>query len=283
MNILVTGGAGFIGTSLIIRLLKEGHKVVSIDNYSIGTKANHVEGAKYYSLDVNDISKLPNNFDLIFHLAGLSRIQPSFKQPSPTFKANACGVEAILEWARERKTKVIYSGSSSKHHNPYQSPYAFYKYIGEEMCRMYRKTYTMPIEIVRFYNVYGPYEVTDGDWAAVIGLWRNQAEKGGPITIVGDGKQRRDFTHVDDIVDALILISFSNETEKQAWELGSGKNYSLLEVYELFDKRFGVDKVHLPDQKGNYRETLREDNAALNKLGWEPKDRLKDYIETYEV
>ena len=145
---------------------------------------------------------------------------------------------------------------------------------------MYRKTYKMSVEIVRFYNVYGPYEITKGDWAAVIGLWRNQAEKGGPITIVGDGKQRRDFTHVDDIVDALILIAFSNEMEKQAWELGSGKNYSLLEVYELFDKRFGVDKVHLPDQKGNYKETLREDNAALNKLGWEPKDRLKDYIES---
>ena len=144
---------------------------------------------------------------------------------------------------------------------------------------MYRKTYKISIEIVRFYNVYGPYEITEGDWAAVIGLWRNQAEKGGPITIVGDGKQRRDFTHIDDIVDALILIAFSNKTEKEAWELGSGKNYSLLEVYELFKRRFGADKVHLADQKGNYRETLREDNAALDKLGWQPKDRLKDYIE----
>lgn len=279
MNILVTGGAGFVGTNLIKRLLKDCHSVVSIDNYSIGSVVNHIEGAKYHNLDVNDISKLQNDFDLIFHLAGLSRIQPSFAQPTKTFKANACGVEALLEWARAKKTKIIYSGSSSKHHNPYQSPYAFYKYLGEEICRMYRKTYKMSIEIARFYNVYGPYEITDGDWAAVIGLWRNQVGKGGPITIVGDGKQRRDFTHIDDIVDALILIAFSNKTEKEAWELGSGKNYSLLEVYELFKRRFGVDKVHLPDQKGNYRETLREDNAALDKLGWQPKDRLKDYIE----
>lgn len=279
MKILVTGGAGFVGTNLIKRLLNDRHSVVSIDNYSIGSMVNHIEGAKYHNLDVNDILKLQNDFDLIFHLAGLSRIQPSFVQPTKTFQANACGVEAILEWARAKKTKIIYSGSSSKHHNPYQSPYAFYKYIGEEICRMYRKTYAMPIEIVRFYNVYGPYEITEGDWAAVIGLWRSQAEKGGPITIVGDGKQRRDFTHIEDIVDALILIAFSNKTEKEAWELGSGKNYSLLEVYKLFKRRFGADKVHLPDQKGNYRETLREDNAALDKLGWQPKDRLKDYIE----
>jgi len=279
MNILVTGGTGFVGTNLIRRLLKEGHIIISVDNYSIGTTANHINGVKYHNIDVNDISKLSNDFDLIFHLAGLSRIQPSFFQPTQTFQSNACGVEAVLEWARAKKTKIIYSGSSSKHHDPYQSPYAFYKYMGEEICRMYRKTYEVPIEIVRFYNVYGPHEITEGDWAAVIGLWRSQAEKGGPITVVGDGKQRRDFTHIEDIVDALILIAFSNETEKEAWELGSGKNYSLLEVYELFKKRFGVEKVHLPDQKGNYRETIREDNAALDKLGWKQKERLKDYSE----
>lgn len=278
MNLLVTGGAGFIGTNLIKRLIKENHNIVSVDNYSIGSEKNHVEGVKYLNLDVNKINELKNDFDLIFHFAGLSRIQPSFSSPTKTFIANACGVEAILEWAREKNTKIIYSGSSSKHHNPYQSPYAFYKYIGEEICRMYRKTYNMSVEIVRFYNVYGPLEITQGDWAAVIGLWRNQASTGGPITIVGDGNQRRDFTHIDDIVDALIRIAFSNEKEEGAWELGSGKNYSLMEVYELFRNRFGVEKVHIPNQNGNYRETIREDNAALDKLGWRPKDRLKDYI-----
>lgn len=267
-----------MGTNLIRRLLEEGHIVVSVDNYSIGTTANHVEGAIYHKSDVNAIATLPNDFDLIFHLAGLSRIQPSFSQPTKTFEANACGVEAVLEWARPQKTKIIYSGSSSKHHNPYQSPYAFYKYMGEEMCRMYRKTYNIPIEIVRFYNVYGPHEITEGDWAAVIGIWRHQAAHGGPITIVGDGKQRRDFTHIDDIVDGLLRIAFSEETEKEAWELGSGKNYALLEVYEWFKVRFGVEKVHVPDQDGNYRETLRENNAALDKLGWEPQDRLQGYI-----
>lgn len=278
MKILITGGAGFVGTNLILSLNKSKYKLVSVDNYSIGKKENHIEGVTYINLDVNHISKLKNDFDLIFHLAGLSRIQPSFKNPSKTFQANTCGVEAILEWARQNNTKIIYSGSSSKHHNPYQSPYAFYKYLGEEICRMYRKTYAMNIEIVRFYNVYGPYEITQGDWAAVIGLWRSQVEKQKAITIVGDGKQRRDFTHIDDIVDGLIRIAFSKETENDAWELGSGKNYSLLEVYELFKKRFGVEKVHLPNQNGNYRETLRINNSALDKLGWSPIDRLKDYI-----
>ena len=279
MKILVTGGAGFVGTNLIKRLINENHEVVSIDNYSIGSTQNHIDGVIYHDMDVNTIHTLTNDFNLIFHLAGLSRIQPSFSDPTQTFRANTCGVEAVLEWTRAKKTKVVYSGSSSKHHNPYQSPYAFYKYLGEEMCRMYRETYTMPIEIVRFYNVYGPSEITQGDWAAVIGLWRHQAAGGGPISIVGDGLQRRDFTHIEDIVDGLMRIGFSDKTEKDAWELGSGINYSLLEVYELFEKRFDVGKIHLPDQKGNYRETLREDNAALDKLGWHPKDRLRSYIE----
>ena len=136
----------------------------------------------------------------------------------------------------------------------------------------------MNIEIVRFYNVYGPYEITDGDWAAVIGLWRNLVSEKLPITIVGDGEQRRDFTHIDDIVDGLIKIGFSSQTTQDAWELGSGKNYSLNEVYELFKNKFGVEKVYLPNQKGNYRETLRENNEAIEKLKWSPKDRLKDYI-----
>jgi len=278
MKILVTGGAGFVGTNLIISLKQKGHTLVSIDNYSIGQKSNHVEGVTYLDMDANEIGSIPNDFDLIYHLAGLSRIQPSFLNPTETFIANTSSTNAILEFARARGTKVVYSGSSSKHHNPYQSPYALYKYLGEEICKMYKKTYDFPIEIVRFYNVYGPFEITDGDWAAVIGLWRNLVAQGLPITIVGDGNQRRDFTHIDDIVDGLIKIGFSTKTTEDAWELGSGKNYSLNEVYDLFKEKFGVEKVYIPDQKGNYRITLRENNEAIDKLDWSPKDRLPKYI-----
>ena len=278
MKILITGGAGFVGTNLIISLKQKGHTLVSIDNYSIGQRNNHIEGVAYLDMDVNEIGSIQNDFDLIYHLAGLSRIQPSFENPSETFHANTSSTNAVLEFARAKNTKVVYSGSSSKHHNPYQSPYALYKYLGEEICKMYKQTFKMNIEIVRFYNVYGPYEITDGDWAAVIGLWRNLVSEKLPITIVGDGEQRRDFTHIDDIVDGLIKIGFSSQTTQDAWELGSGKNYSLNEVYELFKNKFGVEKVYLPNQKGNYRETLRENNEAIEKLKWSPKDRLKDYI-----
>ena len=278
MKILITGGAGFVGTNLILELYRQNHKLVSIDNYSIGEKENHVEGVHYIDMDVNEINSLENNFDLIYHLAGLSRIQPSFENPSETFHANTSSTNAVLEFARKKNTKLIYSGSSSKHHNPYQSPYALYKYLGEEICKMYKQSFKMNIEIVRFYNVYGPYEITDGDWAAVIGLWRNLASKKLPITIVGDGEQRRDFTHIDDIVDGLIKIGFSDQSTQDAWELGSGKNYSLNEVYAMFKSRFKVDCKYIADQNGNYRETLRENNIALEKLGWHPKDRLEKYI-----
>jgi len=278
-KILVTGGAGFVGTNLIIELLKSEHYIVSIDDYSIGTKLNHQKGAKYINGDINQIEELiDNDFDYCFHLAGLSRIQPSFEDPENTFKVNTQGTLKVLEWAKKNYTKVIYSGSSSKHHDPKISPYAMFKYLGEEICRLYRVSFNMNIEIVRFYNVYGPYEIIDGKWAALIGKWRGQINEGKPLTIVGDGNQKRDFTHVIDIVDGLIKIANSNETQLDAWELGSGKNYSINEVFEMFSQKFDVRAQYIENQKGNYKETLRESNSAIDLLGWNPKDRLKTYI-----
>lgn len=282
-KILVTGGAGFVGTNLVIELLRLGHDVVSIDDYSIGSEENHQKGAKYINGDINQIEELiKNEFDCCFHLAGLSRIQPSFEDPKETFRVNTEGTLKVLEWARKSNTKVIYSGSSSKHHDPKISPYAMFKYLGEEICKLYRVTYNMNIEIVRFYNVYGPYEIIDGKWAALIGKWRGQIREGKPLTIVGDGNQRRDFTHIIDIVDGLIKIAFSNETQSDAWELGSGKNYSINEVFEMFSQKFDVKSQYVKNQKGNYKETLRETNKALELLNWEPQDRLKDYILSLE-
>jgi UDP-glucose 4-epimerase len=233
--------------------------------------------------DITDISLMPNNFDICFHLAALSRIQPSFLNPSETYRVNTTGTQAVVEWARQTNTKVIYAGSSSRWHNPYQSPYALYKHLGEEVCKMYKKVYGSNIEIARFYNVYGPHEIVDGDWAAVIGIWRRQVRDGIPITIVGDGEQRRDFTHVDDIVDGLVKIAFSNEKHEDAWELGTGTNYSINQVYNMFRQKFGVDCVYLPDQHGNYRETLRENNDVIERLNWKPTDRLADYINNLTV
>jgi UDP-glucose 4-epimerase len=278
MKILVTGGAGFIGTNLIRRLLFDGHEVYSLDNYDSGLEENHQVGATYLRGDITTIDSLGGDFAICFHLAAVSRIQPSFENPSETFRVNTLGTQAVCDWARKHQVKVVYAGSSSRWHNPHQSPYALYKYAGEEICKMYRTVYGTAIEIARFYNVYGPYEIVDGDWAAVIGLWRRQVRDGLPITIVGDGEQRRDFTHVDDIVDGLIRIAFSSESHDDAWELGTGMNYSINEVYTMFSDRFGVDKISLPDQPGNYRATLRENNDAIQRLGWTPTPQLPTYI-----
>jgi len=280
MKILVTGGAGFIGTNLIKRLLNKGHTVQSLDNYDSGLRENEIEGCTYYFGDVRSIGTMDKDIDLIYHLAGLSRIQPSFQNPNNTFEVNTIGTQEVCDFAKHIKAKLIYAGSSSRWHNPYQSPYACYKHLGEEICKMYRTTFNTNIEIARFYNVYGPHEIVDGDWAAVTGIWRRQVRDGQPLTIVGDGEQRRDFTHVDDIVDGLYKIGTSKEKHEDAWELGTGKNYSINEVADMFVEKFGCKKQYIPNQKGNYRETLRENNDAMERLGWQPSDKLKQYIQS---
>lgn len=279
MKILVTGGAGFIGTNLIKRLLTEGHEVHSLDNYDSGLVENHIEGCNYISGDIEQIEYWRGDkFDLCYHLAALSRIQPSFENPVETFRVNVTGTHAIAEWAKHNNVKVVYAGSSSRWHDPFQSPYACFKHMGEEVLKMYKSVYGVDIEIARFYNVYGPNEIIDGDWASVIGIWRKQVKNGESITIVGDGEQRRDFTHVEDIVDGLYKIGISSEKHKDAWELGTGINYSINEVYQMFKDKFGIDSIHISDQKGNYRKTLRENDDTLNILGWKPQNRLQEYI-----
>ena len=283
MKILVTGGAGFIGTNLIKRLLTEGHEVHSLDNYDSGLVENHIEGCNYISGDIEQIEYWRGDkFDLCYHLAALSRIQPSFENPLETFRVNTTATLSVADWAKHNNVKVIYAGSSSRWHDPYQSPYACFKHMGEEIYKLYKKVYNLDVEICRFYNVYGPKEIVEGDWAAVIGIWRRQVKNGEKITIVGDGEQRRDFTHVDDIIDGLYKIGIGSEKHEDAWELGTGFNYSLNEVADMFIKKFSCVKVYMTDEKGNYRETKRENNDALNRLGWKPKDVLREYIENLQ-
>jgi UDP-glucose 4-epimerase len=280
MNIVITGGLGFIGINLTKRLLESGHKIIVIDDYSVGKVENQIEGVRYLPMNVEQIEYIRGDeVDLCFHLAALSRIQPSFEAPSEFFRVNVSGTEAVCEWARKWGVKVVYSGSSSQWHDPFQSPYAMYKKLGEDVCKMYKKVFGTNIEIARFYNVYGPYEITEGKWAAVIGKWRGQIQNGEPITIVGDGEQRRDFTYVDDIVDGLVKIGFGTETHEDAWELGTGFNYSLNEVAGFFVSKFGCEIERVPNQSGNYRETKRENNDALDRLEWISKDVLKEYIQ----
>jgi UDP-glucose 4-epimerase len=279
MRILVTGGAGFIGSNLIQALLLSKHDVFSLDNYSTGYKSNEVEGCIYVNDDILNIDKVFDiQFDVIFHLAALARIHPSFIKPHETFISNVNGTESVLEYARKHNSKVIFSGSSSRWHNPHQSPYATSKYIGEELCKMYKKSFNLQVQVARFYNVYGPNEIITGDYKTLIGVWRDQMNNNKPLTIIGDGDQRRDFTYVGDIIDGLILIMNSNIYHEDAWELGTGLNYSINEIYKIFEEKYKVSNIYIPDQSGNYRATLREDDDTLNKLGWKPTDKLKQYI-----
>jgi UDP-glucose 4-epimerase len=278
-KVLVTGGCGFIGHALTLELIKKGYDVDVIDNLSIGKEAKIPEGCNFLGGDIRGMDNQNGRpYTYIFHLAALSRIQPSFQNPTLTFSVNVDGTKKVVEHAYQNKSKLIYAGSSSRWHNPMLSPYAMSKHMGEEWIKMYKGVYDLNGEIVRFYNVYGEGELVDSHMAAVIGLWRGQVKKNYPITIIGDGKQRRDFTHIDDIVDGLIRVAESNKGHEDAWELGTGKNYSINEVADMFKEKFNCVKVYMSEQKGNYRETLRVNSDAIDILGWQPKDKLKEYI-----
>ena len=156
---LVTGGAGFIATNLINALLANNIKVVSLDNYSTGYKFNEVEGVEYFNLDIEQIEKInEKDFDICFHLAAQSRVQPSFENPQESIRVNVNGTMKVMEWAKKRNVKVIYAGSSSKHHDPSDSPYAMTKFLGEEICKLYKNSFNVNVEITRFYNAYGPFD-----------------------------------------------------------------------------------------------------------------------------
>lgn len=282
-NILVTGGAGFIGTNLIKTLIKDNYYITSIDNYSTGLKENEIEGVKYINSDIELINQLESKFDLCFHLAAQSRVQPSFEDPQESIRVNVNGTMKVMEWAKKKGVKVIYAGSSSKHHDPSDSPYAMTKYLGEEICKLYKKSFKVNVEIARFYNVYGPSEPLDEKFGNVIGIWREKVRLNKPLTIVGDGNQKRDFTHVDDIVDGILKIAFSHRNHSDAWELGSGVSYSINELFNMFKERFNTTSVYVDDQPGNYRKTLRVNDDIIEELNWNPQDRLKDYINSLNL
>ena len=277
-TILITGGAGFIGANLISMLLSIGYEVYSLDNYSTGFKTNEISGCKYFTGDINNINKMrftsTNKFDVIFHLAAIARIQPSFENPIQVFESNISGTSMVLEFARENGSKVVFAGSSSRWHNPEESPYAMSKYIGEQLCKMYQKSFGMDVQIARFYNVYGPKELTEGDYATLLGIWRRKRRLGEPLPIYGDGKQRRDFTHVFDICEGLSKI-MDTDIKNIDWELGTGVNYSINEICDMF----GSEREYLPDRKHNYQETIRKDDSTLIHLKWRPEDRIKEYIQ----
>jgi len=283
IKVLVTGGAGFIGSNLIKELKKYDNHIFSLDNYSTGSKDNELDGVTYINDDITNIGNLDNDFDVCFHLAAQSRVQPSFDNPEESFRINVYGTSKVMEWAKDSNVKIVYAGSSSKHHSPSDSPYAMYKFLGEEVCKLYKKSYNVNVEIARFYNVYGPGESVDEKHGNVIGIWTAKVINGEPLPIVGDGEQKRDFIHVYDIVDGLNKISLTKFRHEDAWELGTGINYSINTLFDYFNKRFNVKSINIPDQPGNYRKTLRNNDDMLRLLNWKPKDRLSEHIKSLQI
>tara|TARA_Y100000590_G_scaffold456933_1_gene608516 strand:- start:1858 stop:2724 length:867 start_codon:yes stop_codon:yes gene_type:complete len=280
MKCLVTGGAGFVGSNLIKRLL-EGYdnRITSLDNYTTGDIENQQKGCKYIHGDIRDYKAL-GKFDVIFHMAALPRIGPSFKNPKEVFEINVSGTQNILEYARVYNIPVIYAGSSSFHGGVYKNPYTFTKWQGEELCKMYGNIFGVSSSICRFYNVYGDHMINEGAYRTVLSIFKEQYEKGEPLTITGDGEQRRDFTHVDDVVDGMIRVMKAMFGEVDMFyhgaefELGRGKNYSINEVVDMF----GSERVYIDPIKGEVKETLCKDKKTKEILEWKPKNNLGDWI-----
>ena len=275
MRALVTGGAGFVGTNLIKRLVKDGHFVASFDNYSTGFKDNRLKGCTYFDVDITEeFDNWKEKFDVIFHMAALPRIKPSFENPKEVCDVNVGGTQNVLEYAKKHKIPVVYAGSSSFWGGTHKNPYTFSKWQGEELCKLYEQIYGLDVTICRFYNAYGDYMPMSGGYRTVLPIFLEQYKKSETFTITGDGKQRRDFTHVDDIIEAMMKVVQLNKWGS-VYELGRGKNYSIKEVVSMFPNPAWT---HIDTIPGETRNTLCRSELARKKLKWKPKINLEDWI-----
>lgn len=278
MKVLVTGGAGFVGTNLIKRLLKDGHEVQSLDNYSTGLKSNEVDRCRYWSGDIQNVWTMDNDFDVVFHMAAIARIQPSFEKPEDYIETNFNGTYEVVKFCTKHNIPLVYAGSSSKHSGRFKNPYTFSKDLGEDIITLYCEHFGLKASITRFYNVYGPHQLTEGGYTTLIGRWIHNIQNGKDCVIYGDGSKRRDFTHIDDIVEALVRIP-----QKEAWgyafELGRGKNHSVNEVAEMF----GITPKYEDDKPGEAQTTLNDDIVAKEILDWEAVIELETYIKSLNL
>ena len=289
MKAIVTGGAGFIGSNIVDKLIELGNEVVVIDNESATSNDSfyHNEKATYFKYDIAEydlIRPLFDGVDYVFHLAAESRIQPTIDNPLLAVKTNVQGTATILQCARESGVKkVMYSSTSSAYGrntpplvetmpDDCLNPYSVSKVSGEKLCHMYTELFGLQTIVFRYFNIYGPREPSKGPYAPVVRLFLRQKEDGEELTIVGDGHQRRDFTHVSDAVNANILAMESQHTG--LYNIGTGKNHSVIELAGMIS-----DKVkYIPQRMGEARITLADNSKAHKELNWEPKVQLEDYI-----
>jgi len=277
MKILVTGGAGFIGSHLCERLIEE-HDVFALDNYSLGTTKNHVNGVNYISGETSDIDKLlPIVPDFIFHLGEYSRVEQSFRDVEMVMRSNKIGTLAVLEYVRKHpECKLSYAASSTRFgddgDNADASPYAWSKSSNVKMIQNYADWFNIDYRITYFYNVYGGREIRTGQYATIIGVFEEKYKNNQNLTVVSPGDQRRNFTNVNDVVDALILVM---DGQGDGYGIGSDESYSILELAKMF---VSSDKITmLPPRKGN-RMTSPIMSEKTKELGWKPKHKLSDYI-----
>ncbi len=276
-TILVTGGAGFIGSHLIERLLLDKHRVISLDNYFTGLRDNHILGAEYREGHTKDIMRhVPERVDLVYHLGEYSRVEKSFDDVALVWDLNKNGTFGVLEYCRTHKTKIVYAGSSTKFGDGGlgrdQSPYAWSKASNTELVRNYGAWFTVPYAITYFYNVYGPREITKGPYATVIGIFKEQYKNGQPLTVVSPGTQKRNFTHVKDIVEGLVAIGERGAGDE--YGLGNGHAHSILEIAKLFNAPI----VMLPERKGNRMSATLDTTRSERELLWRATHDVKEYI-----
>lgn len=273
--IVVTGGAGFIGSHLCERLSKEGHRVISLDNYFTGSRDNHVPGVEYREGHTKDIEKhIPEAPDLIYHLGEYARVEQSFEEPALVWDLNSAGTFGVLEFWRANKCKLVYAGSSTKFGDGglarVATPYAWTKAANTELVKNYADWYGLSYAITYFYNVYGPGERA-GKYGTVVEIFLQKMKKGEPLTIEEPGIQKRNFTHVDDIVAGLILVGQKGEGEE--FGLGSPEAFSVLDLAKMF----GGEIQMIPSRRGNRMDSTL-DVTKSHAIGWAPTKRLPDYI-----
>tara|TARA_R110002153_G_scaffold7929_6_gene35017 strand:+ start:885 stop:1718 length:834 start_codon:yes stop_codon:yes gene_type:complete len=273
MKILVTGGAGYVGSNLIKYLKKHTKaQITSVDNYFTGWESNHIKGVKYINTSSWQISDLPKQ-DVVYHLGEYSRVVPSFKDVNYLMTSNLWGTSRVIEQCKIWNAKLIYSASSSKFGgNEDLSPYSWTKSKMVELIKNYKEWYGLKYEICYFYNVYGKNHISEGDYATVIGIFEKQFNAGKPLTIVGDGEQSRQFTHIDDIVNALNKVR-SMDMNKE-WYLSSDIDYKIKDVAKMF-----TDNIeYIPKRKGERYNAVTIPNDTKKVLKWKCNNDLKTYI-----
>lgn len=271
MKILVTGGVGFVGSHLCKRLKKDGHEVISLDNYFTGKKENEIDGVTYIKDESKFIGMWDVKPDMVYHLGEYSRVLPSFDDVEKVVDYNGIGTLKVIEYCRKNKIRLIYAGSSTKFGDA-ESPYSFLKKQNTELIKRFGEWFGLNYAITYFYNVYGKGEIRTGKYATVMGIFAENVINKREHIINGDGKQKRAYTYIDDIIDGLVLVGEKGTGE---YCIGNSKEYSILQLAKMFG-----GKIKFVEGKRGDRNFSKINLTRIKKLGWKAKMELPNYIKS---